>query len=66
MKRTRPFYISQFEALKALTNPEEHSRIKITVCAPEWFHLRHGEYAYPKSVYASDGALTTPSVSENR
>lgn len=25
------------------------------MCAPEWFHLRHGDYAYPKDVYASDG-----------
>ncbi|EKM58757.1 uncharacterized protein PHACADRAFT_248829 [Phanerochaete carnosa HHB-10118-sp] len=54
LSRTQPFYVSQFEALKALTTPEEHSRIKITICAPEWYHLRHGEYAYPKSVYAND------------
>ena len=25
------------------------------MAAPEWFHLRHGEYAYPKDVYANDG-----------
>lgn len=25
------------------------------MCAPEWFHLRHGEHAYPKDVYANDG-----------
>ncbi|KAH9928927.1 uncharacterized protein B0H18DRAFT_1117740 [Fomitopsis serialis] len=30
---------------------EEHKNLKITMCAPEWFHLRHGPYAYPKSVY---------------
>jgi len=24
------------------------------VCAPEWFHLRHGPYAYDKSVYQTD------------
>ncbi|CDO69475.1 hypothetical protein BN946_scf184817.g35 [Trametes cinnabarina] len=41
LKRTKPFYVPQFEALKALTKPE-------------WFHLRHGEYAYPKDVYKND------------
>lgn len=25
------------------------------MCAPEWYHLRHGEYAYPKDVYKNDG-----------
>lgn len=25
------------------------------MCAPEFFHLRHGEYSYPKNVYANDG-----------
>ncbi|OBZ65412.1 Uncharacterized protein YxjH [Grifola frondosa] len=54
LKRTRPFYVPQFEALKKLTTPEEHKNIKITMCAPEWFHLRHGHYAYPKEVYAND------------
>ncbi|OBZ65463.1 Uncharacterized protein YxjH [Grifola frondosa] len=54
LKRTRPFYVPQFEALKKLTTPDEHKNIKITMCAPEWFHLRHGDYAYPKEVYAND------------
>ncbi|KAI0082201.1 UROD/MetE-like protein [Panus rudis PR-1116 ss-1] len=52
--RTKPFYIPQFEALKKLTKPEEHKSLKITMCAPEWFHLRHGPYAYPKEVYNND------------
>ncbi|KZT63901.1 UROD/MetE-like protein [Daedalea quercina L-15889] len=54
LKRTKPFYVGQYEALKALTKPEEHKNLKITLCAPEWFHLRHGPYAYPKSVYTTD------------
>ncbi|GJE97271.1 UROD/MetE-like protein [Phanerochaete sordida] len=54
LRRTKPFYLAQFEALKALTDPSEHANLKLTVCAPEWYHLRHGEYAYPKSVYAND------------
>ena len=27
----------------------------MTMAAPEWFHLRHGEFAYPKDVYSNDG-----------
>jgi len=54
LERTRPFYIPQFEAMKAITTPEEHPQIKITMCAPEWFHLRHGPYAFKKEVYKND------------
>ncbi|KZT09085.1 UROD/MetE-like protein [Laetiporus sulphureus 93-53] len=54
LKRIKPFYVDQYEALKQLTKLEEHGHIKITMCAPEWFHLRHGPYAYPKSVYKND------------
>ncbi|OCB90119.1 UROD/MetE-like protein [Sanghuangporus baumii] len=54
LKRTKPFYIDQFQALKASTKPEEHKSLKLTMCAPEWYHLRHGEYAYPKDVYKND------------
>ncbi|EIW62345.1 UROD/MetE-like protein [Trametes versicolor FP-101664 SS1] len=54
LKRTKQFYVPQYEALKALTSPEEHKNLKITMAAPEWFHLRHGEYAYPKDVYKND------------
>ena len=25
------------------------------MAAPEWFHLRHGEFAYAKEVYSNDG-----------
>lgn len=28
--------------------------IKVTLAAPEWFNLRHGEHSYDKSVYAND------------
>ena len=55
LRRTKPFYLAQFEALKSLTDPSEHKDLKLTVCAPEWYHLRHGEYAYDKNVYSSDG-----------
>ncbi|KAL6299977.1 hypothetical protein BKA93DRAFT_819683 [Sparassis latifolia] len=54
LQRTKPFYIAQFESLKKLTAPEEHKNLKITMCAPEWFHLRHGPYAYNTEVYKND------------
>ncbi|KAA1472574.1 UROD/MetE-like protein [Dentipellis sp. KUC8613] len=54
LKRTKPFYKAQYEYLKSITSPEEHKNIKITVCAPEWFHLRHGPYAYKKEAYTND------------
>ncbi|EJD46101.1 UROD/MetE-like protein [Auricularia subglabra TFB-10046 SS5] len=50
----KSLYLPQFEQLKKFVKPEEISNIKVTLCAPEWFHLRHGEYAYDKSVYATD------------
>ena len=34
---------------------QEVKNIKITMAAPEWFHLRHGRYAYPSDVYKNDG-----------
>ncbi|CCM03246.1 uncharacterized protein FIBRA_05372 [Fibroporia radiculosa] len=52
--RKTPFYVNDFTSLKALTLPEEHNRLKVTMCAPEWFHLRHGEYTYSKAVYQND------------
>ncbi|EIM83799.1 UROD/MetE-like protein [Stereum hirsutum FP-91666 SS1] len=54
LHRTKSFYRSQFEYMKKITPPENHKNIKITMCAPEWFHLRHGPHAYPKEVYAND------------
>ncbi len=33
------------------------------MAAREWFHLRHGEYAYPKDMYKNDGACLHPAGS---
>ncbi|KAN0076800.1 hypothetical protein V8E55_010655 [Tylopilus felleus] len=44
-------YLPQFEALKALVHPDEVKNIKVTLAAPEWFHLRHGNYAFKPEVY---------------
>jgi len=54
IKRTKPFYVSQIEKLKKFIDPSEVKNVKLTVCAPEWFHLRHGPYAYDKAVYSTD------------
>lgn len=54
LKRTKPFYMAQFQALKALVKPEEQKQIKLTMCAPEWYHLRHGEFAYNREIYKND------------
>ncbi|KAH7107354.1 UROD/MetE-like protein [Auriculariales sp. MPI-PUGE-AT-0066] len=80
--RTQPLYLAQFEALKGFVKPEVHSmetiqrdlipssqeipNLKLTVCAPEYFHLRHGEYAYPKSVYKTDDAYFADIVTAYR
>ena len=48
-------YIGQYEYLKSITPKERHGEIKMTLAAPNWYHLRYKEgKAYPKDVYASD------------
>ncbi|KAI0037184.1 UROD/MetE-like protein [Vararia minispora EC-137] len=54
IKRTKSFYRAEFEYTKSLLPSEKHKDIKLTICAPEWFHLRHGPYAYPLDVYKTD------------
>lgn len=56
LRRVKPFYKEQFEGLKKFVSPDEVKGIKLTVCAPEWFHLRHGEHAFNSGVYANDEA----------
>ncbi|KAK6544614.1 hypothetical protein TWF694_001302 [Orbilia ellipsospora] len=45
-------YVRQFDYIKTKLKSGENA--KITLAAPEWFHLRHGEHAYDKSVYPSN------------
>lgn len=48
-------YIEQFEYLKSVTPQETHKNLKLTLAAPNWYHLRYKEgKAYPKDVYSSD------------
>lgn len=50
-------YVGQFEYLKSLVTPKQWGDIKLTLAAPEWYHLRYKEgQAYPKDVYPDDAA----------
>ena len=74
IKRTRSWYVDEFNYTKSLVAPEVSTRlfvvggrfdrnvfqdvknIKITMCAPSWFHQRHGsDETYDLSVYKNDG-----------
>lgn len=47
-----PFAINEISPLPLTDMPQE---IKMTLAAPNWYHLRYKEgKAYPKDVYASD------------
>ncbi|EJU05315.1 UROD/MetE-like protein [Dacryopinax primogenitus] len=55
IRRTQPLYVPSFTALANMVAPEEVKNIKLTVAAPEWYHLRHSaKYAYSKEVYKND------------
>ncbi|KAF1962302.1 5-methyltetrahydropteroyltriglutamate-homocysteine methyltransferase [Byssothecium circinans] len=48
-------YVEQVEYLKELLPRERWGEIKLTVTAPNWYHLRYVDgKAYPKDVYAND------------
>ncbi|PVI01077.1 5-methyltetrahydropteroyltriglutamate-homocysteine methyltransferase [Periconia macrospinosa] len=49
-------YVEQFEYLKTIVDKEKWGDIKLTITAPNWYHLRYVDgKAYPKSVYKDDG-----------
>ncbi|GAA6038283.1 hypothetical protein JCM8097_003921 [Rhodosporidiobolus ruineniae] len=52
--RNKPMYRPEFEYVASLVKPEEVKNVKITLAAPEWYHLRHGEHAFDTSVYATE------------
>jgi methionine synthase II (cobalamin-independent) len=55
IKHVGSTYIEQWEFLKNRVPKEEVRNCKITLAAPNWYHLRYREgVAYPKSVYAND------------
>ncbi|KAI9045486.1 cobalamin-independent methionine synthase II family protein [Aspergillus affinis] len=55
IKHVGSTYIDEFKYLASLVPPEEVKNLKLTLAAPNWYHLRYKEgKAYPKDVYASD------------
>ena len=55
IKHVGSTYVDQFEYLKSLVPKEKHGDLKLTLAAPNWYHLRYKEgKAYPSSVYSSD------------
>ncbi|KAL2204174.1 5-methyltetrahydropteroyltriglutamate-homocysteine methyltransferase [Sarocladium strictum] len=48
-------YLREWNYLKSLLTPEQVKEAKLTLPAPEWYHLRYQTgHAYPKDVYAND------------
>ncbi|ODH51183.1 hypothetical protein GX48_02609 [Paracoccidioides brasiliensis] len=48
-------YVYHFKYLANIVPPEEVKNLKLTLAAPNWYHLRYREgCAYPKRVYPSD------------
>jgi methionine synthase II (cobalamin-independent) len=48
-------YLEQWNYLKGLLPPDRVKEAKLTLPAPEWYHLRYqAGHAYPKEVYAND------------
>ncbi|KAJ5163648.1 Methionine synthase vitamin-B12 independent [Penicillium coprophilum] len=55
IKHVGSTYIDQFKYLASQVPSSEVENLKITLAAPNWYHLRYREgKAYPKSVYAND------------
>ncbi|KAI8630037.1 5-methyltetrahydropteroyltriglutamate-homocysteine methyltransferase [Xylariaceae sp. FL1651] len=55
IKHVGSSYLSDWNYLKNLVPAERVKELKITLAAPEWYHLRYKKgMAYPQSVYAND------------
>nr|VWP00450.1 Transcriptional repressor TUP1 [Ganoderma boninense] len=54
LRRAEPLYADDFDFVKSILGPEDISKLKVTMCAPEWLHFRHGSYACESSAYTSD------------
>lgn len=55
IKHVGSTYVDQFKYLASLVPKDEVKNLKITLAAPNWYHLRYREgKAYPKDVYSSD------------
>lgn len=48
-------YTDQLDFLKKLVPADKHKELKLTLAAPNWYHLRYKQgQAYPSDVYAND------------
>ncbi|KAI4862631.1 5-methyltetrahydropteroyltriglutamate-homocysteine methyltransferase [Hypoxylon rubiginosum] len=55
IKHAGSAYLSDWNYLKKLVPADKVKDLKITLAAPEWYHLRYKKgRAYPKEVYATD------------
>ncbi|KAJ5648355.1 hypothetical protein N7490_004727 [Penicillium lividum] len=55
IKHVGSTYVDQFKYLASQVPADQVKNLKITLAAPNWYHLRYVEgQAYPKSVYSSD------------
>ncbi len=55
IKHVGSTYVDQWNYLKNLLPKEKQSQAKLTLAAPNWYHLRYKTgRAYPKDVYSSD------------
>lgn len=55
IKHVGSTYLDQWNYLKSLLPAEKVKEAKLTLAAPDWYHLRYKTgRAYPKEVYAND------------
>ena len=55
IKHVGSTYLEQWNYLKSLLPSDRVHEAKLTLAAPEWYHLRYKTgRAYPKEVYTSD------------
>ena len=55
IKHVDSTYTDQFDYLKLQVPKDKQEGLKLTLVAPNWYHLQYKEgFAYPTNVYAND------------
>ncbi|KAF4263124.1 hypothetical protein CNMCM8812_004304 [Aspergillus fumigatus] len=55
IKHVGSTYVDQFKHLASLVAPEKVKNLKLTLAAPNWYHLRYKNgKAFPKNVYSTE------------
>jgi methionine synthase II (cobalamin-independent) len=55
IKHVGSTYTDQFDYLKSLVPESKHKDLKLTLAAPNWYHLRYKKgRAYPEDVYQNE------------